>query len=177
VLLLAACGASKPSAGAAPTPKPQAPAGIAPTPAQPASTEPISPTAPPTAVLASGAWQPYRSAQAGYSLDYPANWVANERAEANGRRVTTFVPAAGGAGVTVIAQPGGAPADSADLPNTRCQPVSVGGLPGTRCLDTISMTTTTTLTTQGTTYLIVAPGRRLDQQIYQRLLDSFRLIS
>jgi hypothetical protein len=173
VLLLAACGASSQSAGEAqPTTHPVAPATAA-----PASTEPISPTALPTAVRAADDWQTYRSAQAGYRVDYPAGWMASERSEADGRRVTTFQPVAGGVGITVIAQPGGTAADNADLPNTRCQPVSVGGLSGTRCFDTIAMTTTTILMSQNTTFLIVAPGRRLDQQIYQRFLESFRPIS
>lgn len=190
-LLLAACGSAGQSA-ASPAPTGRTPdldatpAELPPSPDSSAAPSANAPTQPaanaesatnaPTQPAASGAWQRYRSAQGGYSVEYPAGWAASERAEADGRVVTTLRPASG-AGVVITLRLGGAPADNADLPNTRCQPVTAGGLSGTRCFDTISSGVVTTLAGQGRTFTIAAPGRGLDPAIYQRMLASFALFS
>lgn len=181
-LLLSACGSASQGA-ASPTPTGSAPdadataAELAPSPNAPATPSAAPAAVAPTSPAAPGIWQSYRSAQAGYSVEYPAGWATSERAEADGRVATTFRPANGGAGVVITMRPGGAPADSADLPNTRCQAVTVGGVRGTRCLDTISSSVVTTLADQGRTFTIAAPGRGLDPAIYQRVLASFALFS
>ena len=143
---------------------------------------PLAPTAAPalapTSVAASGVWQTYRNTQGGYTIDYPVAWSMDQRTGTDGALVTTFTPADGGAGIEVIVKTDeGNGAESADIPNTRCEPVTIHGLSGTRCFDTISFSISTTLVGRGKTYIIAASGKRLDQNIYQRLLDSFRIVS
>ncbi len=131
-----------------------------------AATVPAIPS-PTLADGANGAWQTY---------PYPAGWTASERAGEHGDLTTSFGPSGGGAGIGVIVQPGRQNVGNTDLPNTRCAQVVVGGVTGRRCFDTLSSGVSTTLVAQDRTYTIVAAGRRLDQQIYQRFLDSFALL-
>jgi hypothetical protein len=152
-----------------PTPTPAVAAISAPTPAN------APPTSTPPPPAAADTWQTYRNDQAGYSVDYPATWTVDERID-GGTFTTTFTPSGGGAGIAVIVQPGEQVPDNRDIPNTRCQPVTIGGLSGERCFDTIALSTSTTLVGQGMTYTIGAGGKGLDPKVYQRLLDSFKVI-
>jgi hypothetical protein len=142
---------------------------------------PVPATAPPTAPTRSdastGAWQTYRDDQAGYSIAYPPDWTAREQSRGNGSSVVTFTPDSGRPGVMVIVQDG-VPnaAEPSDLPNTRCQQVTIGGLAGTRCLDTISFSIATTLVGQTKTYIITTSGKNADKQIYQSVVNSFALL-
>jgi hypothetical protein len=120
----------------------------------------------------SQSWQRYRSDRAGYSVDYPTTWTANEREDTNGSITTVFAPTGGGAGISVIMRVGAPPVESNDIPNTRCQPVSIGGLSGTNCFDTIALTSSTTLTGQDKTFSIFA-GKGVPRDIYQHVLNSF----
>jgi hypothetical protein len=125
-----------------------------------------NPTAGPTAV-----WQTYRSEPAGYRVEYPAGWTVSEQTLPGGTFLTTFTPA-DGSGIAVSVQPGEIlPAN--DLPNTRCEQVTIGGLAGTRCLDTLGQSTAITLVGQGKTFTIIAEGKRVEAQILQRLLNTF----
>ena len=65
-------------------------------------------------------------------------------------------------------------AGSLDLPNTRCEEVTIGGVTGTRCFDTLSSSTSTAVVSQGKTYMITSTSKRLDPMIYDRFLDSFQ---
>ncbi len=122
-------------------------------------------------------WQTYRNEEAGYAVDYPAGWRVTQRQEADGAVVTVFGPEHdGGAGISVQAA-GPQGLSAAQLPNTRCHPVSTAQLAGTQCFDTIAFSTITTLTVPGRTYVIIARGRRSDPEIYQRFVSSFRLIA
>jgi hypothetical protein len=117
--------------------------------------------------------QTYRSQPAGYSVAYPADWAPSEQATVDGAFVTTFTPTRGGAVITIIARPGEQAPEPSDIPNTRCQHVTVGGLAGARCFDTIAFGTSTTLVGAGKTYIIATSGKRADQNVYQQILDSF----
>jgi hypothetical protein len=123
-------------------------------------------------------WKTYRNERAGYTIDYPAAWAINERIDSDGADVTTFSPDDSGMSVTVIVQ-NVEPVDqeTPDLPNTRCQQMTVGTLSGTQCIDTISFSMTTTLMLEGKAYILVGSGKRLDQDIYQRFLDGFTIKS
>jgi len=133
-----------------------------------------APTAAPAAASANtGAWQTYRSAQGGFHVDYPADWTVSERGDADGTLTTTFAPTGGGAGIVVIVRPGGPVEDNSDIPNVRCRSVTIGGLSGKRCLDTIAFSVSTTLVGQDKIYTIAASTKRADQNVYQRLLESF----
>jgi hypothetical protein len=84
------------------------------------------------------------------------------------------LPADAGPGITVAVQAGGPPA--IELPETdtrRCERVVVARLTGTRCFDTATSTTSTTLIGKGKTYIIATTAEGLDDSLYQRLLDSF----
>jgi hypothetical protein len=129
---------------------------------------PSATPAPPPAI----AWQTYYSQSAGYRVEYPAGWVASEQANAGGSFATTFAPSGGGASITVLVMPGASiPAD--DLPNVRCEQVTIGGLAGTRCFDTISRATSVVLSGQGSAFMIAADGKHLDPQIFERFLSTF----
>lgn len=192
--LLAACGepggappatnSAAPTAGATATRT--IAAGVAPgqesSPTPPAAASPGTTTTGPTATRAtttgatmSGDWRTYRNQQAGYAVDYPAAWAVNERADPDGALVTAFTPASNGAGISVTVRPGPPPDPApSDIPNVRCQPLTVGGLAGARCSDTIALSTVTTLAGPNRTYIIATIGRRADQPIYGRLVASFR---
>jgi hypothetical protein len=151
-----------------------APAPLPPAPPSPIGTPTSAPTAvPATASANTSTWQTYRSAQGGFHVDYPADWTASERGDAGSTLTTTFAPPGGGAGIAVIVRPGGPVEDNSDIPNVRCRSVTIGGLSGKRCLDTIAFSVSTTLVGQDKIYMIVASTKRADQNVYQRLLESF----
>ena len=137
---------------------------------------PATPSASPLPAPASGAWQTYRSERAGFSVEYPADWTVGEQTKPDGSVVTTFSAASGGLMIVVAMMPGQVASEN-DLPNTRCQQVTIGGLPGTRCLDTISRSTAITLVGQGKTFTIAAVAKRLDPQTFDRFLDHFAPIA
>jgi hypothetical protein len=89
----------------------------------------------------------------------------------------SFTPPNGGTGISVTARPGDATPSGggSDIPNTRCGPVRVGGLSGTRCLDTISFAISTTLTGRGMSYTLSTSGKGGNLSVYQRMLDTFRM--
>ena len=153
---------------------------IPPEPLDPITAVTVAPTVavptPVSDVAATGAWQTYRNDQAGYSVDYPADWTVSEQAGGDGSLMTTFAPPGGGAGVTVLVQAGEQYTDQSDILNTRCQQVVIGGLSGTRCFDTISFSTSTTLVGEGKSYTIATSGKHMDTNIYQRFLDTFAII-
>jgi hypothetical protein len=118
------------------------------------------------------AWQTYHSQSAGYRVEYPVGWVASEQANADGSFTTTFGSSGGGDSMTVLVMPGvSPPAD--DLPNVRCEQVTIGGLAGTRCFDTIARSTSVVLAGQGRIFMLAADGKHLDQQIFERFLSTF----
>jgi hypothetical protein len=130
-----------------------------------------------TGVAFAGAWQIYRSDQAGYTAEYPKEWSVEEQGGTNGTArsiVTTFRPTDGGARIivtTLIQTPD--QAEPLDMPNTHCQQVQGNRGIATRCLDTISRATSTTIVAQGKTYTIASAGKDMNQTIYQHILDSF----
>lgn len=90
--------------------------------------------------------------------------------------ITTLTPS-GGAAIAVISQPGASVNQGdADLMNTRCTNVLVAERPARTCLDTISFSVSTTVVGSGRTYIITSNRRRGDQQVYNRVLASFRIL-
>jgi hypothetical protein len=124
-------------------------------------------------------WKAYHNDRAGYSIEYPAGWTINEHGESNGADMTTFAPpelGSDGTGLTVIARNDISTAEEMpDMPNTRCQQVTIGELSGTRCFDTIAFSTMTTFVSQGRVYILASSSKRLDQNIYQHFLSSFTI--
>jgi hypothetical protein len=119
-------------------------------------------------------WKTYHNVEAGYSVEYPADWTVNENPVKNGEMITTFTVPDDGQGIVVNIQNGEtASEDIPDMPNTRCQPVTISGLSGRRCFDTIALSTSTTLIGDGKQYTIAAFGKHLDPNIYQHFLESF----
>lgn len=133
-------------------------------------------SAPPaaTTTAAAGLWQTYQSVPGRYTVEYPAGWIVNEQAGADGAVTTTFTVSGGGARIVVMVRPS-APAqqEPLDLPNVRCQPAPGNRGIATRCLDTIARTTSTTFVSQGRSYTISTEGNTMDETIYQHVLDSF----
>jgi hypothetical protein len=82
-----------------------------------------------------------------------------------------------GTGITVLATWTPPPeAGTAGLPNTRCQPVRVGELEGTQCLETLSMVVSTILHDRQRWYVLTTSLRRpaAPRVAYDRVLASFR---
>ena len=122
-------------------------------------------------------WRRYHNKPAGYALDYPASWTIHEQTSADGSVTTTFTPPHEALGFSVTMWRGAVADDgSSDIPNTRCRPVMVAGLPGTRCFDTISFTTSTSVVAHGRTYYVSGAGKRQVAAIYDHVVRSFRLI-
>jgi hypothetical protein len=149
-------------------------------PTEPPTTQPAKLPPRPAAATAPAAamqgWQTYRNEQAGYSVAYPPHWKATDLPGAPGEFKTSFAPE-GGAGIVVAVRPlDPEQREPIDLPNTRCKPVNVGGASGVRCFDTISLGGTTTLMSKDRQFIIATSGKRLDQDTYQRFLDSFKVL-
>jgi hypothetical protein len=125
-------------------------------------------------VIATDAWKTYHNSEAGYSAEYPADWTANESAGINGEFMTTFTAPIVGQGIVVNIQNGATAVEEIpDMPNLRCQQVTISGLSGRRCFDSVALSTSTTLFDHDKQYIIAAIGKHLDQNIYQRFLESF----
>jgi hypothetical protein len=145
----------------------------------------VPPALPPTpkviptsAPAASQGWKTYRNTQAGYSVAYPPGWKAVEVPGASGEFITKFTPAAGDGSIVIAVRPiDPDQKEPIDLPNTRCQLVTVGGLSGVRCFDTISLSGSTTVAGKDKQFIITTTGKRPDENLYQRFLDSFQLIT
>jgi hypothetical protein len=125
-------------------------------------------------VIATEPWKTYHNTEAGYRAEYPVDWTVNESTGKNGELITTFTLPDDGQEIVVSIQNGETAGEEIpDMPNTHCQPVTISGLSGRRCLDTIASTTSTTLFGNGKQYTIATFGKHLDQAIYQRFLESF----
>lgn len=175
LLILAGCGAlGRPPGVQAPLQSGPAPvtSHVAPI---PTAVPPPTVDAPIAMMATAAAWQIYQSDRGGFRLNYPIGWTVTEQVADDGTSITTFSSGAG-YGVIVIASSisSGQTAPS-DLPNMHCQAVTVDGLPGTRCTDSIASTTSTTLVSQGK-YYGISTNRKGAQQIYQRLIDSFTVV-
>lgn len=129
---------------------------------------------PPAPTTSADGWSTYQNQQEGFSITYPAGWTASE-SSADGINRTLLAPNDGGMGISIVVQAGEMPAaESTDIPNTRCEQVTVGGMSGSTCFDTISQSTTTTVVGQGKTYTFSAT-KLPDATIYQAILNSFTL--
>ncbi len=120
-----------------------------------------------------GSWQAYHSPRGGYTVEYPAGWRVDEAMNGDGSLVTVFAPPTGGTGIGISVRQGAPQVESNDIPNTRCRQVTVAGLSGTRCFDTISSSTSATLYGRGKTFTISA-GKHGDQATFEHILNSFR---
>jgi hypothetical protein len=120
-------------------------------------------------------WPVFTSIQGGYRLRYPPGWRVRESAGDGGPVLSLLPPA--GAGISVLVTWTTPPeAGAADLPNTRCRPVRVGRLSGSRCLDTISMSVSTVLQDRDRWYVLTTSARRpaTPRGAYDRVVASFR---
>ncbi len=127
-----------------------------------------------TATAATEGWLTYIHTPTGYSVEYPVGWTVNEQA----KELTTFTSPDGRASIMVSVQPAPPgqtePPEPSDLPNTRCQQVKIGPALGTRCFDTLSFSTSTTLWHEGMIYTITAISKGMERDIYDHLVNSFR---
>ncbi len=150
---------------------------LTPTLTNPALTATVATTGEPTTAATTAAtegWATYHNQDVGYQVDYPVSWSVTESTDVNSGYVTTFTVPGGGEGIVVSVQTSPTTGeDIPDLPNTHCQEVTVSGLSGRRCLDTLSLSTSTTLFGDGRQYILTSFGKHLDQAVYQRFLESF----
>lgn len=125
-------------------------------------------------VIATSGWQTYNNVQAGYSSKYPADWTVNESVGINGELITMFMAPNNGQGIIVsVLKSEAAVEEIPDMPNTRCQQVTISGLPGQRCLDTVASSFSTTFLVNSKQYAIATFGKYPDENIYQSFLESF----
>jgi hypothetical protein len=131
--------------------------------------------APSTLGGAPSGWPEFASAQGGYRLRHPPGWRVRERAGDGGPVLSLLPPA--GAGISVLVTWTVPPeAGAADLPNSRCRPLRVGRLAGSRCLDTISGTVTTVLRGRDRWFVLTTSTRRpaAPAGAYDRVVASLR---
>jgi hypothetical protein len=120
-------------------------------------------------------WPVFTSLQGGYRLRYPPRWRVKESVGTGGPVLSLLPPR--GAGISMLVTSTAPPeAGAANLKNIRCQPIRVGRLGGTRCLDTISMSVSTTLQGRGRWYVLTTSLRRPSAPVraYDGVLASFR---
>jgi len=145
------------------------PGTVAPVPAAPST---VAPT-PSSLGRSPSDWPVFTSIQGGYRLRYPPGWRVKESAGDGGPVLSLLPPS--GAGISVLVT-WTDPPEAAALPNTRCRPVRVGRLAGSRCLDTISMSVSTVLQDRDRWYVLTTSARRpaTPNGAYDRVLASFR---
>lgn len=125
-------------------------------------------------VIETDTWKTYQNTEAGYSAEYPADWAVNESVDINGEVITKFIALTDGEGIVVSVLKGEAAVEEIpDMPNTRCQQVTISGLSGKRCFDTVAFSISTTFLGNSKQYNITAFGKHLDQNIYQHFLENF----
>jgi hypothetical protein len=128
-------------------------------------------------VIVTGGWKTYINAQAKYSIQYPEDWTVSESVGINGELITSFIAPNDGQGIVVsVLNSEAAVEEIPDMPNTRCEEITISGSSGRRCFDTLNFSLSTTLVNQGKQYAITSSGKRPDQEIYQHFLESFALI-
>ncbi len=113
-------------------------------------------------------WQTYHSAAGGYTIAVPGDWLVQETADAAGASVTTL--ASDTQGIVVRAGAGG---EAGDLPNTLCRSVTVGGLLGSQCTDTLSRGVAITLDGPTGRFRLAA-ARTLDPALLAQILATFQ---
>jgi hypothetical protein len=126
-----------------------------------------------TADPAVSGWPTFTSAAGGYRLRHPPGWRVKESTGSGGPVASLLPPR--GAGISVLVT-STAPPEGGAAPNTRCRPVRVGGLAGSRCQDTVSNVVTTTLQGRDRWYVLTTSLRRpaAPAGAYDRVLASFR---
>jgi hypothetical protein len=116
----------------------------------------------------------YQNAQAGYSVEYPSDWTVTESVGQNGEFITTFKLPKEEQAVTVNVLTGEAVVqETPDMPNTRCEQITISGVSGQHCFDTLNFSVSTTFTGHGRQYSLVTVGKHPDETVYQHFLDSF----
>jgi len=115
-------------------------------------------------------WQTYHSAAGGYTIAVPGDWLVQETAAADGASVATLASDTGG---IVVRAGAGAGGEAGDLPNTLCRSVTVGGLPGSQCTDTLSRSVAITLEGPTGRYRLAA-ARTLDPALLAQILATFQ---
>lgn len=169
LLTLAAAGCARATEARPPVTSPRS------TEPAPTSTSAAPATPSNVAAPAGSNWPAFTSEQGGYRLRHPPGWRVKESAGTGGPVLSLLPPR--GAGITVLATFAPPPeAGTPGLPNTRCQPVRVGRLEGTRCLETLSMVVSTTLHDRQRWYVLTTSLRRpaAPRGAYDRVLASFR---
>jgi len=127
---------------------------------------------------AKNGWHTYRNARAGYSVKYPPRWTAHDQVSAGGQFVTLFTSPDRASAIEISVRPETTgQGDPSDIPHTRCHAVTMSGLSGTQCVDTISFSAVTTLVAGGKVYSIAWSLKRMKSAIAQRFVRSFRLLS
>lgn len=139
----------------------------------PTASSTVEPTASSLAA-AVASWPELTSVAGGYRLRHPPGWRAKESSGSGGPVLSLLPPE--GAGISVLVLATAPPGTASTRPGTRCQPLRVGGLEGSRCLDTTSMVVTSILRGRERWYVLTAslgpPG--VSAGTYDRVLASFR---
>lgn len=121
-------------------------------------------------------WRVFASVPGGYRLRYPPGWRVKESTGSGGPVLSLLPPR--GAGISVLVTSTTPPeAGATNLPNVGCRRVRVGGLEGTRCLDTVSKLVSTTLEGHQRWYVLSSSLRRppAPPGAYDRVVATFRL--
>ncbi len=96
--------------------------------------------------------------------------------EPDGTVITTVAPPLAGMAITIIVGAGTPLSGAADTPHTRCQPITVAGLPGHRCIDTLTFGISTTLLGAGKRYTLATVTKGGASDVYAQVVASFQVL-
>ncbi|MGI9146598.1 MAG: hypothetical protein ACR2IK_08660 [Chloroflexota bacterium] len=115
-------------------------------------------------------WQTYHSLSGAFTVAFPPDWSVQDNVDDRGATMVALASGDGASAIAVRAAAGGA--DNADLPNTLCSTVTVAGLIGSRCIDTLGRSLVVTLNGGSSDYQLVT-ARRGDSSVFEQVLASF----
>src|SRR5262249_50292492 len=116
------------------------------------------------AALLSSDWQTHHDDQAGYTVEYPAEWSVDF-----GDSTTHFTSPSGRVGIVITVDDGVA----TDAPEAPCSAVTVAGLPALSCEDILTFSVWTSIIDGGRTVTIATSAKNYDARAYAHVVDSF----
>jgi hypothetical protein len=120
------------------------------------------------ASLDSSDWQTYRNEEAGYSVEYPADWSVDLDGQ-----LTRFTSPSGRVGISI----GVSAPDDTVLDTASCEPVIVAEIETQTCQDILTFSVWTTVVSRDKAYTVATSAKNYDPQPYAHAVKSFRVLN